>query len=126
MEHYLPLGPLDGQPIIDEFSYEEVKEGQCVATVSTNICHHLQNLTESDGSKYMCVCVPCYNEDLSELLKTLVSLLENFEFMEKKVSHKQYFPPVDVKSGFIHLYRRVCMTIVLVNHSAWNFDVPSQ
>ncbi|RYH30586.1 hypothetical protein EON65_04710 [archaeon] len=85
VEHYLPLGPVEGSTIVDEFTYEEVKEKECFATVAEEICSHLLQKAESDNVKFMTVCVPCYNEDLSELLKTLVSLLENFEFMERKV-----------------------------------------
>lgn len=79
--------------MIDDFSFEQVKEKECVATVAEEVCGYLMEKADTESIKYLCVCVPCYNEDLSELLKTLVSLLENFEFMARKVSR---LPPAPV------------------------------
>lgn len=85
MEHYLPLGPVEGRNIIDNYTFEEVKEKECVASIAEELSQFLLEKADVEGIKYLCICVPCYNEDLSELLKTLLSLLENFEFMERKV-----------------------------------------
>jgi cellulose synthase/poly-beta-1,6-N-acetylglucosamine synthase-like glycosyltransferase len=81
---YVPLGPVDDFPVIDDFTYEEVRENHCVATVANEVCRYLVEKAELEGKKYLPVCIPCYNEDFLELLKTLVSLMENFEFMQKK------------------------------------------
>jgi hypothetical protein len=89
-EAYLPLGPVDGIPFIDNFTYEDVKEGTCTAQKSRIIGNHLIAKAEEEKVKYLCVCVPCYNEDLEELLKTLISLMENFDFMIKKVINCEY------------------------------------
>lgn len=84
MDHYLPFGPVDQPAIIDTYNYEDVKESHCEATVANNICNHLLDISEIEDTRYMTVCLPCYNEDLEELLKTIVSLMENFEFMQRK------------------------------------------
>ena len=85
-ELYLPFGPLEGQAVIDNFTFEDVKESECKAFPSRNIGRYLIDRAKAENTKYLCVCVPAYNEDLEELLKTLVSLMENFDFMIKKVS----------------------------------------
>lgn len=80
----LPFGPVEEPLIFDNFSYEDVKTTHCVGRVCENICAEL--LTDPDEhKKYLTICVPCYNEDLDELLKTLYSLMENVEFMQRKV-----------------------------------------
>lgn len=84
-EQYLPLGPVDGVPYVDDFTYEQVKEGTCTAMCSTKIGNYLISKANDENTKYLAVCVPCYNEDLEEMLKTLISLMENFDFMIKKV-----------------------------------------
>jgi hypothetical protein len=90
-ELYLPFGPLDEKPIVDDFTYEDVKDTECKAIAAMNLGRYLINRAEQEDSKYLCVCVPCYNEDLEELLKTLVSLMENFDFMIKKVPINLFF-----------------------------------
>ncbi len=83
---YIPIGPVDDFPVIDDFTYEEVRESHCIAAVSQEISRFLIEKAEMEGKKYLTVCIPAYNEDFLELLKTLTSLMENFEFMQKKVS----------------------------------------
>ena len=83
----LPFGPMEGELIFDEFTFEEVKTTECMGKVCKNICGSL--LDDPDpNKKYLTICVPCYNEDLDELLKTLYSLMENVEFMQRKVSYR--------------------------------------
>jgi hypothetical protein len=89
-ELYLPFGPVEGKGVFDDFTYEDVNESECKAFPSRNIGSFLIDKAEKEGTKYLCVCVPCYNEDLEELLKTLVSLMENFDFMIKKVFLSQF------------------------------------
>ncbi len=83
----LPLGPVTEPLIIDNFSYEQVKKTKCAATVCQNICQYLSTAAELEHAevKYLLICVPCYNENLEELMKTFLSLLENFDFMQRKV-----------------------------------------
>lgn len=39
---------------------------------------------EEFKAKYLCVCVPCYNESLDDLMKTVKSLMENVDFLKHK------------------------------------------
>jgi hypothetical protein len=80
----LPFGPMDEPILFDNFSYEDVKTKECLGKVCKNICGHLLN-DPDEKKRYLTICVPCYNEDLDELLKTLFSLMENIEFMQRKV-----------------------------------------
>lgn len=81
----LPFGPMEEPLTFDNFSYEDVKTKECLGKVCTNICTKL--LDDPDQNKrYLAICMPCYNEDLDELLKTLFSLMENIEFMQRKVT----------------------------------------
>ncbi len=105
---YLPFGPLEGKPVNDDFNYDDVKEGECKAFPSRNIGRYLIDRAEVENTKYLCVCVPAYNEDLEELLKTLVSLMENFDFMIKKV---QLFTVFSIFS-LIFFYRQDYMMIL--------------
>jgi hypothetical protein len=79
-----PFGPMESELIYDNFSYEEVKTTECLGRVCTNICSHLME-DPDENKRYLTICVPCYNEDLDELMKTLYSLMENVEFMQRKV-----------------------------------------
>lgn len=81
----LPFGPVEQEIIFDDFTYEDVKTTNCVGKVCRNICSELIN-DPDENKRYLTICVPCYNEDLDELLKTLFSLMENVEFMQRKVS----------------------------------------
>lgn len=100
MEFFVPLGPVEGAIITDDYLFEEVKEKECYASVAHEICDYLMKKSEAENIKYLCVCVPCYNEDLSELIKTFVSLLENFEFMERKARMHDDFAGKSLKNEF--------------------------
>jgi hypothetical protein len=86
MEHYTPIGPISDQFLVDVFSFEKVREKHCVASVSENISNYLTNKAANENIKYLAVCIPAYNEEFEEMLKTLVTLMENVEFMKRKVS----------------------------------------
>ena len=89
MDLDLPFGPMEEPLVFDNFTYEDVKTNQCIGKVCRNIC--TQFLDDPDENKrYLTICVPCYNEDLDELLKTLLSLMENIEFMQRKVQLYTY------------------------------------
>jgi len=81
----MPLGPTNESPVIDNFTYEKVGESHCVAAVSKKISYFLIEKARLEGKKYLTVCIPAYNENFLEMLKTLTSLLINFEFMQRKV-----------------------------------------
>lgn len=80
----LPFGPVEEPLVFDSFTFEDVKAKQCVARVCKNICSGLVN--DRGEKMYLTICVPCYNEHLDELMKTIHSLMENVEFMQRKVS----------------------------------------
>eukprot|EP01038_Epipyxis_sp_PR26KG_P005571 gene5571-7695_t len=84
----LPLGPYDaeGNPLIfDCFTKNDVKGKKCLGFPAKNISSNLVEIAECNGAQYLCVCIPCYNENFSDFSKTLISLMENFEFMHKKI-----------------------------------------
>jgi hypothetical protein len=82
--HCLPLGPVEAASVLDHYSLQLVGPA-CAASVSSNVCRYLVERAAAEGTKYLCICVPCYNEESLELLKTLLSLLSNMEFLERKV-----------------------------------------
>ena len=87
MNHYryIPIGPVDDFPIIDDFTYEEVRDNHCIARIAPEVCRFLIEKANEEQTKYLPLCIPCYNENFEELLKTMISLMENFEFMQRKV-----------------------------------------
>lgn len=86
-QHFIPMGPLDDLMLKDEFSFEDVRTVHCVATINKNICSHLIRKANDENKRYLTICIPAYNEEFEEMLKTLVSLMENIEFMKKKVNN---------------------------------------
>lgn len=88
--HYIPLGPVAEFAIYDNFSYEDVRESHCVASVSKSVCNFLIEKARNENKKYLAVCLPAYNEELDEMIKTLKSLMKCFEFMQKKVRYMQF------------------------------------
>jgi hypothetical protein len=105
---YIPLGPVVGFPVLDDFTYEEVKDDLCAARVSDEVCLYLIEKAELEGKKYLPVCIPCYNEDFLELLKTLVSLMENFEFMQKKARLHDDAAGLSLKEEFVRTIPIIC------------------
>ncbi len=82
---YIPIGPVDNHCVVDEFTFTEVRETHCVASVSENISNYLIDTAITEKKKYLTVCIPAYNEEFEEMLKTLVSLMESIEYMQRKV-----------------------------------------
>lgn len=82
---FVPLGPLEKKLVIDNFSYRSVRESHCVARISKNICRHLVHQAQEEDVKYLTICIPAYNEEYGEMMKTLITLMQNIEFMFKKV-----------------------------------------
>ncbi len=85
------LGPVNQPLVVDDYLYEDVNGGKCTASVCNNVCEHLLQEAENGSSKtrYMAICVPCYNENVEELMKTLISLMQSVDFMQRTVSLKQ-------------------------------------
>eukprot|EP01032_Pedospumella_encystans_P009138 gene9138-10785_t len=80
----LPFGPTEGGTLAtDDFTLKDVQGDHCTGRECRNICADL--VGQYDGrSRFLTICVPCYNEDLDELLKTIYSVMENVEFMKRK------------------------------------------
>ena len=78
------LGPLDQSIVVDEFTYSQVKEAECLGQVCRKVCKELKRSLGKDRRKFLCVCVPCYNESTDDLMKTIASLMENVDFMKHK------------------------------------------
>jgi len=92
----IPFGPyadVEGDAkVFDYYSSSEVNsdEAECEGFVAKNVCGYLKN-NALDRKKYLCVCVPCYNEGLWDFIKTLISLMENFEFMQNTVRKNGFY-----------------------------------
>lgn len=84
MEH-APFGPIESAFNWDDFSLEDVGS-ECIGKVCKNLQNELSRnaLKDDAGINYMTICIPCYNEEIEEFYKTLLSLLENIEFIKKQ------------------------------------------
>lgn len=71
--------------VIDDFSYDDVNQKECVAKVCKNICNLFVEEAEANGVCFLTICIPCYNENVDELMKTISSLMSNIEFIKHKV-----------------------------------------
>ncbi len=85
--------------IIDDFTLNQVthKGEKCHASECKNICNFLksqESQPDSDGNiretKYLPICVPCYNEEQFDLIKLFKTLLENISFAKSKVSSSHW------------------------------------
>lgn len=83
---YIPLGSVDQtQWVCDSFTFDEVETIHCVAGVCRNVSQYLLDQLQGTNKKYLAVCIPCFDEEIEVFMKTLVSVMENIEFMQKKV-----------------------------------------
>lgn len=80
------IGPVEDYSVLDDFTYADVRESHCVATVCKSICDDLINKAANDNKKYITVCIPAYNEEFEEMVQTLTSLMENFQYLRNRVS----------------------------------------
>ncbi len=68
--------------IVDAFTYQTV-----TASYNGTPCRTIgKALVERAGfekCKYMTICIPSYNEDKEEMYKTMLSLLQNTDFIKK-------------------------------------------
>jgi len=71
--------------VVDNFTFEDVQEDECVAAVCDNICALFLEEAGINKVVYLTIAIPCYNEELPELLKTINSLMQNVEFIKHKV-----------------------------------------
>ena len=88
------LGPVSTYPKYhrQDFTYEEVTEfgkngeivKECHGQVAKNVCEYIDNVTlcERGSKNYFCVCIPCYNESMEDLMKTVLCIMENIDFMK--------------------------------------------
>ena len=77
------LGPLGEEIIIDEFTFSEVKGSECFGQICLKICSNLKEKFQKKRN-FLCVCCPCYNESFDDLTKTLLSIMENIDFLKHK------------------------------------------
>ncbi len=73
--------------IIEEFVSSNVKQ----AGTSQKVCKYLINKANKESRngkclKYLTIGIPADKEDFAEMMKTVISLMENIEFMKKKVN----------------------------------------
>jgi hypothetical protein len=68
--------------IVDSFSYQTVTASYN-GTPCQNIGRALVERAGFEKCKYMTVCIPSYNEDKEELYKTMLSLMQNADFIKK-------------------------------------------
>ena len=74
----------DEELLREDFTYEQVGAA-FNAVPCINIGDHMIRRAEQEGIKYLCVCIPNYNEDKEELYKTLLSLMKSADFMKKVI-----------------------------------------
>lgn len=82
---FIPFGPWDKHVVTDDFTYFDVKQNLCVAKISEKICEELKKNANTENVKYLTICIAVYNEEFEEVLKTILSILNNIEFMKRKV-----------------------------------------
>ena len=86
------IGPVIGEsPVTDNFTFEDVRESHCVAQISENVCRSLIEHAQITGKKYLTVCCPAYNEEFEEMMKTLLSLMNSFDFMKNETHNLREF-----------------------------------
>jgi cellulose synthase/poly-beta-1,6-N-acetylglucosamine synthase-like glycosyltransferase len=79
------LGYLDQQIIFDEFSLRQVEGKECKGQICKTICKALKrSFAKQKQRKFLCCCVPCYNEEKDDLIKTIHSTMDNIDFMKNK------------------------------------------
>lgn len=70
-----PFGPIESPFIRDDFSLEDVGS-ECIGTACKNLGDELNTnkLVQQDPAvNYMTICMPCYNEEVEEFYKTILS-----------------------------------------------------
>lgn len=111
------LGPMSTNPMYfkEDFTYEDITKfggsGEVIeeyhAKVAHRLCEFIDQVTLKDGGKknYFNICIPCYNESMDDLMKTVLCLLENIDFMKHEgmslsilfycvfLSNTFHFPP---------------------------------
>lgn len=80
----LPFGPTNGELAFDDFSEKEVNGAHCSGQVCQQVCKDLE-AQYGANKKFLTICIPCFNEELQELIKTIDSVMKNVEFMQRKV-----------------------------------------
>jgi hypothetical protein len=91
-QHFGPEG--SHWNVRDDHSFESVEGDQCHGHCSKTICLWLRSFLDNLNSKtftasvtykFFVVCIPCFDEDIGELEKTIVSLIDCFNFMKHRV-----------------------------------------
>jgi hypothetical protein len=83
----LSVKPLSLSPLFfDKFRFDDVGK-ECIAIQSSKLCEYLINKAGANRT-YLCICVPCYNEESCDIEKTITSLMENMVFMKNVVGFR--------------------------------------
>ena len=110
------LGPIASDPsyYMQEFKYKDVTRYNangdvaqgCHAKMCSEICKHINKITDIDGGErnYFCVFVPVYNETAEQLMKTVLSVMENIDFLKHEGKWTHIFDIKLINSRNINLY----------------------
>jgi hypothetical protein len=79
-----PFGHVEGDRIYDNFLYEQAENTENSTRVCSKVCSRFVDTLEND-KRCIAICVPCQNVTLDELMRTVSSLLDNVEFLQRKV-----------------------------------------
>ena len=52
--------------------------------VAKNVIQGMKRDPDLKDSRFLCICVPAYNESKDDLLKTIDSIMKNIDFMKHK------------------------------------------
>lgn len=88
------MGPIASDPdfYMQEFKYKDVTRYNsrgdvvqgCHAKMCSEVCRHINKITDIDGGErnFFCVFIPVYNETAEQVMKTVLSVMENVDFMK--------------------------------------------
>lgn len=129
------LGPVATNPMYfkEDFLYEDITKyggsGEVVeeyhAKVAHRLCEFIDQVTLKDGGKknYFNICIPCYNESMDDLMKTVLCLLENIDFM-KHEGKKEFLLLIHLPLVCLVLLGSLCLSFCLLVCSL-SYPIPS-
>lgn len=92
-----PVQSFENETACQDFTYSDVTElgpggvpvKECFGQLCDKIASVIDEGTLLDGGtkKYLAICVPCYNESMDDLMKTVVSIMENIDFMKNSARY---------------------------------------
>ena len=78
-------GHINSRFVVDDFSFDDVQREECIGSICKNVCENLVMESKRTKTRYLTICIPCYNEDAIDLLRTIQLLMENVEFIKQRV-----------------------------------------